>query len=115
MIIVTATMWPRGHAAQSYELLHATISNRTSPGDVADSYMAHVVARPNKIIGVSGYEADVMVPSYRRTDGLAPLLMAVLGSAHAEQDGDGIPQARLMARVLLQDAEEFEKIVRYRG
>ena len=115
MIIVTATCWPGGNAAGSYELLHATITNRSSPEDKTDSYMAHVLARPDYSRGLNGYEADVEVKGHKFADGFAPLLMSVLNGAHGS-DGRAIvlPSARARARVDLMTAVEFEKVLRGR-
>lgn len=111
MIVVQATMWPRGNQAQSYELLHASINNKTELGDEEESYFAHVLSRPKPFGGILGYEADVEVRGHKPQDGFAPLLMAVLGAAYStDQDASIIiPPARLIARLNLEDLAEFNK------
>lgn len=122
MIIVSASVWPGGSEAQAYELLCATISNRSSPGDRLESYHAHVLARPNKFFGVIGYEADIEIKDHKRTDGFAPLVCAVLGQAAgpcpaaSNQNIAGLvlPSARTLAKVTIADAAAFEQRLRER-
>lgn len=121
MIILTATMWPGGNQERSYELLHATIENRTRLEDDlkanADRYMAHVCSRPNRWLGVSGYEADVEVRNHKRSDGPAVLLMSVLNAANSVDVNKGtfMPEARQLARVTIKDAADFERRLRARS
>lgn len=126
MIILTATMHPHGNPAQAYELLHATIENRTRIEDfdprggidqATERYLAHVLSRPNRWIGVSGYEADVEVKGHRRADGPAPLIRSVLHAAVNEDGSSGfvLPEARRLARVTIEDAAAFEQRLRARS
>lgn len=113
MIILTATMHPGGDAARAYELLHATIENRTKIEDAlgTDRYVAHVLSRPNRFISVSGYEADVEIRSHKRSAGPAALIAAVLESSTIE----ALPEARRWARIIITDAADFEQRLRARG
>lgn len=114
MIILTATMHPHGDATRRYELLHATIENRTEDCDMAERYFAHVLSRPNKYIGISGFEADVEVKGHRRSDGLTPLVIAVLNNANSidVMQGTIIPETRQITRVTIEDASDFERRLR---
>lgn len=114
MINVVATMWPRGNAAEAYELLHATISNRSELDDANESYMAYVLARPNVWMGIGGYEADVEVKDHKRAAGFAPLLMSVLNAAHVTVAPIALPPARALARMTIQDAADFERRLKAR-
>lgn len=116
MITLKATMWPLGNEAQAYELVHATIENRTriydSVGD-DDRFMAHVCSRPNRWLGVSGYEADVEVRHFKRSDGPAALIIAVLGAAY--QTDNKLPETQCLSRVTIEDAADFERRLRARS
>lgn len=115
MIILTATMWPRGVAAASYELLHASISNQDD-----GNYLAHVLSRPNSYIGVTGFEADVQVHNHKHHTGPVPLLIATLATAYDDKilyRGPGeqvVPAGRLLARAELRNAAQFEEALRGR-
>lgn len=111
MIVVTATMWPLGSQAQSYEMLTTTITNTTADElATRDSYSAHVISRPNKFLGIEGYEADVEVRDHERSRGLTPLFMAILGAAHQTDSSKGVilPAANTLARMTIQEIAEFE-------
>lgn len=113
MIILSATMWPGGNSKRSYELLHATIDNRTPLEDYmigGDRYFAHVCSRPNRYLAVSGYEADVEVRGHKRSDGPAALIMTVLNTANSTDANRGtiLPEGRQLARVTIEDAAGFE-------
>lgn len=113
MIILTATMHPLGNSAQAYPLLEATITNRTRTEDLVgtvDRYMAHVCARPNKWLGVSGYEADVEVRGHKRSDGVVPVILAVLNAANGSERS--FPEAQRLNRVTIEDAADFERRLR---
>lgn len=122
MIVVNATVWPGGSEAQAYELLCATISNRSTIRDRLESYHAHVLSRPNKHFGVIGYEADVEIREHRRADGFAPLLCSILGQAAGQcpsasnQNIAGVvlPSARTLTKVTIEDAAAFERRLRER-
>lgn len=115
MILVTATMWPGGNLAGSYEILHATITNRTSVEDRGERYVSHVIARPAPTLGISGYEADVETRGHKSQDGFAPLLMSVLAAAHAPNDrGLFLPPSRALSRLDLVTTTEFEAVIRSR-
>lgn len=118
MIIVTATMWPGGDASGSYELMHATLTNRSSPRDRTESYMAHLLLRPNASRGLPGYEADVEVKEHRYENGFVPLLTSVLmaadGGTRSSVTGTNMPTARTLARVDLVTAQQFEGMLRGR-
>lgn len=111
MIILSATMHPHGDASRAYELLHATIDNRTRLEDEGrgDRYMALVCARPNRFLKVSGYEADVQVKEHRPADGPTALIVAVLNAARGSEL---CPPAQLIARTTLEDAAAFERRLR---
>lgn len=112
MIEVSARMHPHGDAAKTYELLHATITNKTTPQDRGDRYFAHVVARPSAALGIPGYDADVLVTGHDRQSGLTPLLMAVLNAAHAspaDRRGVPMPPAQVLGRLTLADVTAFER------
>ena len=116
MIIVTATCWPGGNAAGSYELLHASLTNRSSPGDRTETYMSHVLARPDNSRGVAGYEADVETKGHHFEWGFATLLTSVLSAADGGKDvqhfGTKTPTSRTLARVDLVSPDQFEKMLR---
>lgn len=117
MLIVTATMYPHGNPATSYEVLHASISNvtsRESPTGL-DSYTAHVLCRPAPHIGVEGYESDVEVQDHLRRDGLPPLLASILcaGSGHPDLKLL-LPPSREVAHMTLQTLDDFDRRLRGR-
>lgn len=111
MIVVTATMWPHGSQLDAKELLHATITNQTSPGEALETYGAHVTCRPNSFAGIEGFDADVSVTEHRSTDGVVPLLLATFGAAYGPLQ---VPPARCLARLTLREVHEFEAILRGR-
>jgi hypothetical protein len=80
MIIVQAHMIPNGDEARRYELLHASIQNRTSV-EPMDWYTATVIARPYAELGTPGFEADVKIQGVDRRAGFVPLLASVLNTA----------------------------------
>lgn len=121
MIIVQATMWPNGNQLESYEILNATITTQSSPGDEEQDYFAHVLARPKPFDGIAGYDADVEVIRHNPRNGFAPLLIAILGQAHAEDftgvrqqtvAGVPLPETRQLARLNLVEPHQFEAMLR---
>lgn len=109
MIVVTATLWPRGNQSQSVEILNATISNTSSPGDAAESYSAHVLARPNLDKGCIGFEADVEVREHLYQNGFTPLLISVLAAAMKDDHDIFIPPSRALNRATLREIIEFDQ------
>lgn len=116
MIILNAHMWPHGNQAQAYELLHATITNQSSPGDLKDSYFAHVLSRPAEGLGVLGFEADVEVRDHERSHGFGTLLMSILAAAVSNDPEKGvfIPPSRTLVRLTLQDVAAFQVALKAR-
>lgn len=114
MIVFSATMWPDGNQAGSYEVLSGTVTNQTAMGNVPQSYFAHVLARPKQYEGILGYEADIEVTGHNYRDGFAPLLAAILNAAHVNDQTQGmlLPPARQLARLEVVDAFQFEEILR---
>jgi hypothetical protein len=111
-------MWPKGSQLESYELLNATITNQGQGTQQNQSnYFAHVLARPNSFIGCVGYEADVEVHDHKGSDGFVPLLMSVLAASHQDNSEQGffMPQSRVVARLSLADAHEFEQRLKGRA
>lgn len=114
MIVFTATLWPGGQATESKELLHATISNTSSSAETTvDSYTAHVTARPNRFMGVEGFDADVEVTEHVRADGIVPLIVSVLDAARCKQD-QIYPPHRTLQRLSLREVHEFDEILKGR-
>lgn len=115
MIVLSATVWPLGNQAQSYEVLNVTLTNESPPHSETENYYAHVLARPAQFRGLEGYEADVEVRGHQFRDGFPTLLMSVLNAAHSK-DGKGLilPPARQLARLDLVDAHQFEELLRGR-
>lgn len=113
MIIVQAVMWPNGKQLDSYEILNATITNQ-SPPDGDRNYYAHVLTRPKPFDGIKGYQAEIEVHGHDFRAGFAPLLMAVLGSAHTDDLHEGVvlPATRRLARVDLVEPHDFEAMLR---
>lgn len=113
MIILSATMWPGGNASGSYELFHGTITNQGASDGGGDAYMAHVLARPHTALRTPGFEADVEVKNHHREYGFVPLLDSII---QAVRHGDGYVTgaSRVLARLTIEDAASFEKIIRGR-
>lgn len=117
MIIVSANVWPGGSQAEAYELLHASISNQGPSSTGGESFIAHVLSRPNKYTGVEGFEADVEVSGHRHSAGFAPLLMSILAAAWSTDPDKGImiPPSRALARLTLTDVHEFTQLLKGRS
>lgn len=116
MIVVTGTMRPGGSQTGNVEVLHVSICNSGNHAR-GDDYMAHVLARPHKGIGVIGFEADVAITNHQRREGLIPLLMSTLGAAigEDEQHGTFLPPARVLERTWLQELDQFDARLRGRN
>lgn len=116
MIVVTTQVWPRGSQADSREILSATISNARADDEKGDAYFAHVVTRPYEDLGISGYASDVEVVGHHRRLGVEPLVMSVLNAAYARDEATGVilPGSRLLSRQWLQQAFEYEQVLRGR-
>lgn len=112
MIVVTARMYP-SDGSPSYEILNATITNRSAPGDVAQSYMTHVLMRPDRYSGAPGYEADVETQGYLDRHGFAALLRSAIGVSDGNIGqstcGTDMPTSRVLNRLAIHFVDEFER------
>lgn len=113
MIIVTAVIYPGGNAAESYEVLHGTVTNTRADDANGDSYAAHFLQRPHAQEGLEGFEADVAVDGFHRPLGLTPLLGSIF-YAIAPLPLDFEPQVRVDARLTLKELDEFDARLRGR-
>lgn len=118
MIIVKATMYPGGGVRQSYEVLHASVTN-IGQDENGDKYSAHVTQRP--WTAGPGFEADVEVRAHRYEHGFAPLFCAILGQAAQTEFGEleaqrygklYLPSTRTRGRCSLHFVDEFNRATR---
>lgn len=107
MIILKATLYPHGSEAESYDIMHGTITNIGKQMGCCD-YFVHLMARPDGRRGIDGFEKDIRVNGWNSSLTLPSMLGVILGTV-CPVPLDHEPIVREVRRLEIHDANEFER------